>query len=109
MYSRPLVASLNILRNKETCLATIRLLNEGTGPQPLHEVILVHQVPGVLDQHKQDFESFRRERHGLAVENQQALPRVEAKRTEAVEVPCFLVHSPRKEFFKISSRFRKDF
>jgi hypothetical protein len=66
-------------------------------------------VPSVLYQHKQDFEGFRRERHGLAVENQQALSRVEAKRTEAVEVSCFLVHSPGKEFFKISSRFRKDF
>jgi hypothetical protein len=46
---------------------------------------------------------------GLAVENQQTLPRVEAKRTEGVEASYFLVHSPGKEFFKISSRFRKDF
>ena len=30
-------------------------------------------------------------------------------RPKPVEVFCFLVHSPGKEFFKISSRFRKDF
>jgi hypothetical protein len=46
---------------------------------------------------------------GLPSRIQQTLPSVEAKRTEAVEMSCFLVHSPGKEFFKISSRFRKDF
>jgi hypothetical protein len=90
-------------------LSDIRLLYERTGPEPPHEVIFVHQMASVLDQHKQRFEGFRRKRHGLAVEIQQTLPSVEAKRTEAVEMSCFLVHSPGKEFFKISSRFRKDF
>jgi len=39
------------------------------------------------------------------LQNQQTLPRVEAKRTEAVEVSSFLVHSSGKEFVKISSHF----
>ena len=64
---------------------------------------------GVLDQHKQGFEGLRSERHGLTVEGQQALPRVEAKGTEGVKVPCFLAHKSRQKLFKISSQFRKDF
>ena len=90
-------------------LGDVRLLNEGIGPKPPHQVIFINQVTGVLDQHKQGFESLVSERHRFAVENQKALLRVEVKGTEGVKVPCFLAHKPRQKLFKISSQFRKDF
>ena len=86
-------------------LGDIRLLHEGIGPKPPHQVIFIHQMAGVLDQDQQGFEGLGRERHGLAVESQKALLRVQAKGTESIEAPCFLAHSPGRN----CSRFLHNF
>ena len=69
-------ASPNVLLNKEKGSATLPPPRKVPGQSRLIEVILVDQVAGVSDQHKQGFEGFRSE----------SAPFVNRKARERVEV-----------------------
>ena len=64
----------------------------------------MQQAAGMLHQHLQQLEAFRRERDGLALGKQPLLPGVEAKPTELVQIAHRQKFGPISEVIENSFR-----
>src|SRR5664280_3167902 len=71
---------------EENVLVEVSFLDKGIGPDPLHQVVFVHQASGVLDQYKQRFRSLGGQGNRGTVAHQDALLGVQPKWTKGVEV-----------------------
>ena len=81
----------------EDVLRQVRLLDEGVGPDGLHQIIFEDHgfavLDAVLDQNEQGFKSLGRQRNGAIIAQQEQFVGVEAKRPKLVQLFCFRGHS----------------
>ena len=78
---------------REDVMREVGLLDEGPGPHPLHQLVLVDDAPRVLDEHEQHVEILGPERDELTMPQQDTLAAVEAERTEAVYLAAGVRHT----------------
>jgi hypothetical protein len=65
----------------------VGFFDERIGPEPLHQVVLLHHLSVVFDQSQQSFQVFDREGNDFPVPHQQHLCGIEPVGTELVEHP----------------------
>jgi hypothetical protein len=66
-------------------LSEVRLLDGRIRPEPVHELLLLEEPAGVLDEQHQRIERLALEGDGLAVAHQQAAFRIDEKPIELVK------------------------
>lgn len=76
----------------------VALFDEAIGPDATHQLAFPDYLAALFDQREQRVESFRRQRHHLAVAQQQPLANVKMERTELVSVCDWPPHRRSKNF-----------
>jgi len=109
MYSNPPFHWPNVLRNTEDVLVKVSLLYKSIGPDPLHQIVLIHHVSCILHEQEQGLDHLWTQRNRAAVTQQNALFRIKAKPTKHIEVLCLQIHTSRKNFARNFPELWKDF
>ena len=80
------------LAQQRDVLREVVLFDEGVGPEPADDLVLLDDVPAALDEEEEGVEGLGRERDGLAGAEQAALRHLQTKRAEFVKKPGLLAH-----------------
>src|SRR6516164_5673620 len=108
MYSRPLVASLKIFLNNETCFATFPSSTKVSGQTFFINSSLSTKCPAFSTRKSRASKAFGGSGKGFPSRSRRHSSASRRKRPKPYKCLVFLFITPRKEFFRISSRFRKD-